>query len=112
MSNTKTDEIGKEAGTQRVLVCQGRSCRKYGSFKVLEAFLADLVPGVEIIGSGCLGQCGNGPMVLVEGDWAKPTQRDRIWYWRVRPDEVPIIIERHLRQAHPLVKMLYPKFHH
>jgi (2Fe-2S) ferredoxin len=109
VSDTKTSEIEKEAGTQRVLVCQGRSCRKYGSFKVLEAFLADLVPGVEIIGSGCLGQCGNGPMVLVERDCSKV---NRVWYWRVRPDEVPLIIERHLRLAHPLVKMLYPKFHH
>lgn len=61
--------------------------------------------------SGCLGQCGNSPMVLVERDWVKPTLRDRIWYWRVRPEEVPSIIERHLRHAHPLVKMLYPKFH-
>jgi (2Fe-2S) ferredoxin len=111
VSHTKTSEIGDEAGTQRVLVCQGRSCRKYGSFKVLEAFLADLVPGVEIIGSSCLGQCGNGPMVLVERDWTKPMLHKRTWYWRVRPDEVPLVIERHLRLDHPLVKMFYPKFH-
>jgi (2Fe-2S) ferredoxin len=92
--NSTIKEIEKDRDPQRVLVCQSRSCRKYGSFKVLEAFLAELVPGVEIIGSGCLGQCGNGPTVLLEGD--------RILYWRVRPDEVPSIIKRHLRHAHPL----------
>lgn len=88
---------------KKVIVCQSRSCLKYNSDQVLAAFRANLVPGVEVIPSGCLGQCGNGPMVLVEPE--------QVWYDRVLPEEVPAVIKQHLRQQHPVKKMLYPKFH-
>ncbi len=88
---------------QKVIVCQGRSCIKYGADRVLVAFRANLVPGVEISPCGCLGQCGNGPMVLVEPE--------QIWYDRVLPQEVPIIVKQHLQQQRPVAQMLYPKFH-
>lgn len=88
---------------KKVIVCQGRSCRKYHSDRVLAAFRANLVPGVEIIPTGCLGQCGNGPMVLVEPE--------QIWYDRVLPEEVPTVVKQHLQQQRPVKKMLYPKFH-
>lgn len=88
---------------KKVLICQSRSCLKYDSDKVLAAFRANLVPGVEIIPCGCLGQCGNGPMVLVEPE--------QIWYDQVLPEEVPIIVQQHLQQKRPVKKMLYPKFH-
>lgn len=88
---------------KKVIVCQGRSCRKYGSEGVLVAFRINLVPGVEVVSCGCLGQCGNGPMVLVEPD--------QIWYDQVLPEEVPIIVKQHLQQQRPVKKMLYPKFH-
>ena len=89
--------------SRQVFVCQGRTCRQYGSRPVIDAFQAESVPGVEVIGCGCLGQCGNGPMVLV--------MPDRIWYWRVSPALVPTLIEQHLRSSSPVVRMLYPKFH-
>lgn len=88
---------------KKVIVCQGSSCRKYGSEGVLIAFRSNLVPEVEIIPCGCLGQCGNGPMVLVEPD--------QIWYDQVWPEEVSIIVQQHLQENRPVKKMLYPKFH-
>ena len=88
---------------KKVLICQGRSCRKYDSEGVLIAFRVNLVPGVEIIPCGCLGQCGNGPMVLVEPE--------QIWYSEVLPDEVSLIVKQHLKQQRPVKEMLYPKFH-
>ncbi|MGK7950405.1 MAG: ferredoxin [Xenococcaceae cyanobacterium] len=88
---------------KKVIVCQGRSCRKYHADRVLAAFRANLVPGVEIIPTGCLGQCGNGPMVLVEPE--------QIWYDRVLPEEVPTVVKQHLQQQRPVKQMLYPKFH-
>jgi (2Fe-2S) ferredoxin len=94
---------GKSHQTERILVCQGRSCRKYASNKILAAFRADLVPGIEVIPTGCLGQCGNGPMVLIEPEG--------IWYWQVLPEQVPIIIKEHLKAQCPVKTMLYPKFH-
>ena len=87
----------------KVIVCQGRSCLKYGADRVLAAFRANLVPGVEIMTCGCLGQCGNGPMVLIEPE--------QIWYDQILPEEVPIIVQQHLKQQRPVKKMLYPKFH-
>ncbi|MDJ0636781.1 MAG: (2Fe-2S) ferredoxin domain-containing protein [Xenococcaceae cyanobacterium MO_188.B29] len=88
---------------KKVLICQGRSCRKYGAERVLIAFRVNLVPGVEITPCGCLGQCGNGPMVLVEPE--------QIWYSEVLPDEVSLIVKQHLKQQRPVKEILYPKFH-
>lgn len=34
-----------------------------------------------------------------------------VWYWQVRAEEVPAIVQRHLIDGHPIVAMLYPKFH-
>lgn len=89
--------------TKSVLVCQNRTCRKQGAAKVLAAFQASAPGDFVILGSGCLGQCGSGPMVQV--------LPDGIWYSRVQPAEVPAIVERHLRGGQPVKAMLYAKFH-
>lgn len=86
-----------------VLVCQSRSCRKLGAAKVLAAFQSHPVPDVAVVSSACLGQCGNGPMVIVEPD--------QMWYSGVHPDEVPAVVERHLVEGRPVASMLYPKIH-
>lgn len=86
-----------------VLVCQNNACRKQGAAKVLAAFQAHPVAGVFAIASGCLGQCGNGPMVLI--------LPEEVWYNGVDPDEVLAVVERHLRGGQPVKAMLYQKFH-
>lgn len=86
-----------------VRVCQNRACKKQGAAKVLAAFKASVVPGVTVTATGCLGQCGNGPMVLV--------LPDRIWYSGVRPSEVPMVVEQHLLGGQEVEKMLYSRFH-
>ena len=88
---------------RKVLVCLGISCRKYNCQQVFATFKQYLPPSTELIPVGCLGQCGNGPMVLVEPE--------QIWYSEVYPDEVPIIIKQHLQENSPVKEMLYPKFH-
>ena len=89
--------------SRQVLICQGRSCRKQGAVNVLTAFQHSRVTGITVIGSGCLGQCGNGPIVLVTPE--------QIWYSDVHPKEVPAVVERHLQGGCPIVSMLYPKYH-
>ncbi|NMG20469.1 (2Fe-2S) ferredoxin domain-containing protein [Brasilonema bromeliae] len=86
-----------------VRVCQNRTCRKQGAVKVLAAFEALPTPEVTITGSTCLGQCGNGPMVLV--------LPDMVWYSGVHPSEVPLLVEQHLRGGQRVTKMLYHRFH-
>ncbi|AFZ15165.1 hypothetical protein Cri9333_4381 [Crinalium epipsammum PCC 9333] len=86
-----------------VLVCQNTACRKAGATKVLAAFQASPVADITVIGSRCLGQCGNGPMVVV--------MPEEVWYGRVHAEEVPAVVERHLRGGCPVAGMLYRKFH-
>jgi uncharacterized protein (DUF952 family)/(2Fe-2S) ferredoxin len=66
-----------------VLICQHLTCRKQGAAKVLAAFRNLNTPNVTYEGCGCLGNCGNGPMVLI-----LPA---RIWYYLVQPHDVPKI---------------------
>ena len=89
--------------SKTVLVCHNNACRKQGAAKVLAAFEAHPVAGVSAIASRCLGQCGNGPMVLI--------LPEEVWYNGVHPDEVPAVVERHLRGGQPVKAMLYQKFH-
>jgi len=86
-----------------VLVCQSKTCRKQGAAAVFAAFQTHAAAGVQVVSSGCLGQCGNGPMVLV--------LPDEVWYGRVHGDEVPTVVKRHLHQGQPVRSMLYRKFH-
>lgn len=86
-----------------VRVCQNKSCRKQGAAKVLKAFQMLAPDDVLIEPSQCLGQCGNGAMVLI--------LPDKIWYCRVLPEEVGAIVDRHLIHGQPIKAMLYRKFH-
>lgn len=90
--------------TRTVLVCQNRCCRKQGAGEVLAAFQNLKVPGVTVVASQCLGQCGNGPMVLI--------LPDQVWYDRVLPQEVQKVVQQHLQEGVPVAAMLYAKFHH
>jgi (2Fe-2S) ferredoxin len=85
-----------------ILICQNTACRKAGSAKVLAAFQTQELADITIVGCRCLGQCGNGPMVLI--------LPEQVWYHRVHPDEVATIVQ-HLRQKRWVETLLYPKFH-
>ncbi|BAZ84190.1 hypothetical protein NIES806_03740 [Dolichospermum compactum NIES-806] len=86
-----------------VKVCQHRTCRKQGATEVLADLKAFPLPNVTVTSSGCLGQCGNGPMVLVVPEM--------VWYCRVLPQEVPRLVEQHLLGGQRVKKMLYYRFH-
>ncbi|WP_414546223.1 (2Fe-2S) ferredoxin domain-containing protein [Nostoc sp. CCY0012] len=107
MSNTtqpsNSPKIDPSSASQCVRVCQNRTCKKQGAAKVLAAFTALPVPNVEVTASSCLGQCGNGPMVLV--------LPDMVWYSGVQPKEVPLVVEQHLLGGQSVKRMLYYRFH-
>ncbi|EDX71249.1 hypothetical protein MC7420_2810 [Coleofasciculus chthonoplastes PCC 7420] len=69
----------------------------------MAAFQALPVNGVIVSGSRCLGECGNGPMVVV--------LPEETWYCRVHPDEVPAVVQRHIKDGQPVKVMLYRKYH-
>ena len=87
----------------RLIVCLGRSCRKYSSERVFANFKANLPPNIELISAMCLGECGNGSIVLVEPD--------QVWYSEVAPEKVIQVIRQHLVDQIPVQEMLYSKFH-
>lgn len=88
---------------RQVLVCQYINCLGNGSAEVLAAFSALAIPGIVVIGSECQGQCNMGPTVRV--------LPDEIWYCRVKPQDVPEIVEQHLQQGKPVDRLLHPRFH-
>lgn len=70
---------------------------------MLHALKETVPPGVVVMGSGCLGQCGAGPMVQVTPD--------DVWYCRVQTADVPEIVSEHLEGDRPLRRLLHPRFH-
>ncbi|HEY9738146.1 MAG TPA: (2Fe-2S) ferredoxin domain-containing protein [Trichocoleus sp.] len=84
-------------------VCQNRSCLRSGSDRVLAALAKHQSAELMIAASGCLGQCGSGPMVKV--------MPDNTWYCRVRPKDVPAIVTEHFQNDRPVKRLLHPRFH-
>ncbi|MEL6384464.1 MAG: (2Fe-2S) ferredoxin domain-containing protein [Cyanobacteria bacterium J06626_18] len=84
---------------RQVRICQNTTCSKSGAAAVLHTFRDLALPDVEVIACGCLGQCGNGPMVIV--------LPEQIWYGRVRSLDVPAIATQHLIGGDPVLPLLY-----
>ncbi len=101
IQNLLTEKFNSDSRT--ILVCQGHTCSLSGSAQVLVAFQVNAPPDVKITGCGCLGQCGNGPMVLF--------LPEETWYSGVSCEAVTMIIKQHLGKGKPVIKMLYRKFH-
>ena len=85
------------------MVCQHRSCLANNSAEVLAFFESAAIPGVTVVGSECQGQCSSGPTVRI--------LPDETWYCRVKPSDVPIIVEQHLKQGQPVEAKLNPRIH-
>jgi (2Fe-2S) ferredoxin len=88
---------------KQVLVCQYINCCANGSKEVLEAFQVHQMPDFEVIPSECQGQCNMGPTVRV--------LPDETWYSRVKPEDVPEIMQQHLKDGEPVARLLHPRFH-
>ncbi len=71
--------------SHQILICQNRTCRKQGSAQVLKAFQTVATSEIEIQGTGCLGHCGSGPMVVI--------LPEEIWYTQVVPEDAVTVIE-------------------
>jgi (2Fe-2S) ferredoxin len=63
---------------------------------VAEAGLKDRV---RVNHSGCLDQCGHGPMVVV--------YPEAVWYAGVRPEDVAEIVREHLAGGRPVERLRY-----
>lgn len=94
----------------QVFVCTSKSCAANGSEAVLEAFKARLIDeqllffkgnrrgSVSCVHCGSIGFCAIGPAVMV--------YPDGVWYAHVTPDDVPEIIESHLKGGQPVERLV------
>ncbi|MCX7941053.1 MAG: NAD(P)H-dependent oxidoreductase subunit E, partial [Endomicrobia bacterium] len=87
------------AKEKSVVICQGAFCLNPDSQRVVDTFkenleMNNLKDKVELCFSGCLDMCGEGPIVIVYPDC--------IVYTKVRPDDVKLIVEKHLIENKPV----------
>jgi (2Fe-2S) ferredoxin len=82
-----------------VLVCGGGDCKKRGSKEVRRALKEELRAAgangdVRIDSVDCLGLCKHGPNVVVYPGGG--------WYLGLRAQDVPEVVERHLKGGEPV----------
>jgi NADH-quinone oxidoreductase subunit F len=92
--NAIRDEIRKSSKpTEKISVCVGGGCIASGSLEIKAVFeraLKDhgLDGKIAVVGTGCLGPCSRGPIVLMG--------KDNVFYENVSPQDVDEIVEKHI----------------
>jgi (2Fe-2S) ferredoxin len=90
---------------KHVFVCtEGKTCPNQGSKEVFTELRSVLSAsenpqGIRINKSGCLGMCGNGPMVVV--------YPDGVWYSQVTTADCKDIVEEHLVRKQVVERLVY-----
>ncbi|HUT97257.1 MAG TPA: NADH-quinone oxidoreductase subunit NuoF [Dehalococcoidales bacterium] len=86
-----------------ILVCNGTGCVSGKAFEIREALekqVAELnLKGVVVDFTGCHGFCQQGPIAVVEPEG--------IFYTKVTVDDVPEIVQSHLRDGKPVARLFY-----
>jgi len=87
-----------------LLVCAGTGCVSCGSFEVRRALEDEirrrgLEREVLVVATGCNGFCERGPILLV--------QPDGVFYQRLKPEDVPHLVEEHLVKGRPVKSLMY-----
>ncbi|MBP8995499.1 MAG: NADP-reducing hydrogenase subunit HndC [Synergistetes bacterium ADurb.Bin155] len=87
-----------------VLVCRGTGCTASGSGPLYETFRKELArrgldKEVMLVETGCHGMCEMGPIVVVYPEGS--------FYCRVKPEDVPELVEEHLYKGRILQRLLY-----
>jgi (2Fe-2S) ferredoxin len=85
-----------------VLLCGGSDCKKRGSKDVRKALKDELrgrgmIGDVRIDSVDCLGLCKHGPNAVVYPGGT--------WYLGLWEEDVPEVVDRHLRDGEPLVRL-------
>jgi (2Fe-2S) ferredoxin len=94
---------------KHVFVCvSGKTCPDQGAEEVFqtlrqEIVARDLHKSIRINKSGCLGQCGEGPMVVV--------YPEGIWYSHVLKEDCQEIVDSHLVGNKRIERLVYQAVH-
>jgi len=92
------------SGMRVVIVCQGTGCVSSESPEIREALEKGIAQQgigdtVQVKLSGCHGYCEQGPIVIIEPEG--------VFYCRVTREDVPEIIECHLKNKKPVERLFY-----
>ncbi len=87
-----------------LMLCAGTGCVASGTTKVktaLEQELAKrgLAEEIKIVLTGCNGYCAEGPVMAV--------YPEEIFYQKVTPEEVPMLVEEHFLKGRPYQKLMF-----
>lgn len=93
-----------------VHVCQGTGCVSGGSEKVFSSLKNEIEDSafdhIHVKRTGCHGFCQQGPLIVIE-PVGIDSQREGIFYTKVKTDDVSDIIQSILPKGKPLVRLLY-----
>ncbi|MHB8632724.1 MAG: (2Fe-2S) ferredoxin domain-containing protein [Thermoplasmatota archaeon] len=96
--------VGRRFVRHAFVCVNHESCALDGSEQVHRALKdalrqAGLKESLRVNKSGCLGQCGHGPMVVV--------YPEGVWYSHVTPEDAPEIWQSHMLDGHPVERLRY-----
>ncbi|HUK86065.1 MAG TPA: NADH-quinone oxidoreductase subunit NuoF [Terriglobales bacterium] len=87
-----------------LMVCCGTGCVAGGGFRIKQALEKEierrgLKDQARVVGTGCNGFCGQGPLLVVmpEGNF----------YGWLKPEDAPTLVEEHLVHGRPVEKLMY-----
>jgi NADH:ubiquinone oxidoreductase subunit F (NADH-binding)/(2Fe-2S) ferredoxin/NAD-dependent dihydropyrimidine dehydrogenase PreA subunit len=96
-------EAKRDDGGHTIRICQGTGCVSGKSLEITEALRKAVseqgIAGVNVDFTGCHGFCEQGPVAIVEPEG--------IFYACVTVDDVPEIVESHLRNGKPVERLFY-----
>lgn len=96
-------EVQENPIRQQWLICRGTGCTSSGSDAVLHKMEEQIeklgLEDVEAVLVGCLGYCGQGPIVKVEPD--------NVFYVHVQADDVEELMETHAKGGEVVERLLF-----
>jgi NADP-reducing hydrogenase subunit HndC len=87
-----------------VLVCAGAGCISSGCKEVERNLINELQnhnldQEIKVVETGCIGSCDLGPVIVV--------YPEGVFYERVKPQDVKLIVEEHLLKGRPVAQLLH-----
>ncbi len=100
IQKTVLDEQKRNASKKQILLCSGAGCIASGSLllkNALEKKIKEENLDVEVVETGCLGPCAQGPVIVVNPD--------QTFYENLKPEDARDIVDEHLRKGKPVERL-------
>lgn len=91
----------KHASQKKILLCAGAGCIASGSLqlkKALEQKIKEQKLNIEVVETGCLGPCAQGPVIVVEPD--------QTFYESLKVEDAGELVTEHLQNGRPVERLL------